>query len=101
MSRGNPGEPGRQIGGRARRRLFGTSLAADWNYGEMLPACREVGNPKTFRDPRRKARSGSPVPEGSNCVGDIDMEGNNVRARGFAAMDQERQREIARKGGKA
>ena len=29
------------------------------------------------------------------------MEGNNVRARGFAAMDQERQREIARKGGKA
>ncbi len=29
------------------------------------------------------------------------MEGNNVRARGFAAMDAERQREIARKGGKA
>jgi len=29
------------------------------------------------------------------------MEGQNVRARGFAAMDQERQREIARKGGKA
>src|SRR5436305_8490612 len=29
------------------------------------------------------------------------MEGNNSRARGFAAMDAERQREIARKGGKA
>src|ERR1700748_875807 len=29
------------------------------------------------------------------------MEGTNVRSRGFAAMDSERQREIARKGGKA
>lgn len=30
------------------------------------------------------------------------MEGNNTpKARGFAAMDAERQREIARKGGKA